>query len=106
MMPVVTLIYITGLSGAGKSAVVRELGRRGHEAHGVDEEGYADWIDCASGLVAPYPHDDPDLDVHAWFATHHWVLAPDRVARLAELAAGRAEPVFLAGVADGEDAVR
>jgi thymidylate kinase len=35
-----SLIYVTGLSGAGKSAVLDELVARGCEARGVDEDGY------------------------------------------------------------------
>lgn len=99
------LVYVTGMSGSGKSAVLRELSRRGHEAHGVDEEGYADWVDRENGLVAPFPHDDPDLDVHAWHRRHRWVLSAVRVRDLQRRAANSDGPVFLAGVAEEEDRV-
>lgn len=36
------LIYVTGLPGTGKSAVLHELQVRGFEAHGTDEDGLAD----------------------------------------------------------------
>ena len=47
-----SLIYITGISGSGKSTVLRELAKQGYEAHGVDEEGYADWIDLSRIMKA------------------------------------------------------
>ena len=36
---VMSLVYITGVSGMGKSEVLRELATRGLNAHGVDEDG-------------------------------------------------------------------
>jgi hypothetical protein len=96
------LVFVTGLSGSGKSAVLRELQRRGHDAHGVDEEGYADWVDRESGLVTPFPHDDPALDLHAWYRRHRWVLS---AARIGDLRARAEGPVFLAGMAEDDGAV-
>ncbi len=78
----VNLIYITGLSGAGKSAALRELSERGFEAHGVDEEGFADWIDRGSGRIAPFPHHDLSLDIHDWYRKHRWVLSEERITTL------------------------
>ena len=37
-----TVVLVTGMSGAGKSAVLAELERRGHEVVDTD---YGDWID-------------------------------------------------------------
>jgi uridine kinase len=39
------LVYVTGISGSGKSAVLQELRQRAHKAVGVDEDGYARWLD-------------------------------------------------------------
>lgn len=99
------LIYVTGLSGTGKSAVLDELRARGTLARGVDEEGYADWIDRETGRRAEYPRDDPDFDFHAWYRTHEWVLSAERIGVLSRAAARLGGPVFLCGVADGEKAV-
>jgi hypothetical protein len=42
----VPLVYVTGISGAGKSAVCHELKRRGYEAHDTDEENNAVWVNA------------------------------------------------------------
>jgi hypothetical protein len=61
------LFYVTGLSGTGKSAVLSELRARGYHARGVDEDGYANWINRAAGTLDDFPRDAPDLDLHAWY---------------------------------------
>jgi hypothetical protein len=53
------LLYVTGLSGTGKSAVLSDLLARGYHARGVDEDGYADWVSLVSGIPDDYPRDDP-----------------------------------------------
>ncbi len=73
-----SLVYLTGTSGSGKSAVLRELSKQGFEAHGVDEEGFADWVDREAGVIVPFPHDDPSLDIHDWYRKHRWVLSKER----------------------------
>ena len=45
------LIWITGISGSGKSAVRRELRDRGYVAFGTDEDDLAHWIDTETGEV-------------------------------------------------------
>ena len=100
-----SLFYVTGLSGAGKSAVLDELVARGHEARGVDEDGYADWIDRVTGAVEDYAEDEPGFDFHAWYRSHNWVLSAGRIAALAAEAQALGRPVFLCGVADGDRAV-
>jgi hypothetical protein len=60
-----SLFFVTGLSGTGKPAVLGELRARGHQARGVDEDGYADWINRATGSADDFPRNDPGLDFHA-----------------------------------------
>ena len=100
-----TLYYVTGLSGTGKSAVLRELRARGYHARGVDEDGYADWVNRITGCRDAFPRDDPDFDFHAWYAAHYWVLSVRRVSMLSRAAARLAKPVFLCGSASGDDVV-
>ena len=38
------LIWVTGICGAGKSAVRGELRHRGYDAYGTDEDGMARWV--------------------------------------------------------------
>ena len=40
-------VLITGMSGTGKSAVIRELASRGHAAHDLDTPEWSEWIDAA-----------------------------------------------------------
>lgn len=100
-----SLVYVTGLSGSGKSAVLRELGKQGYEAHGVDEGGYADWIDQETGAVVPFPHNDPSLDAHGWYKKHRWVLSQERIGNLKKRADDESKTIFLLGTAEGEDKV-
>jgi hypothetical protein len=96
-----SLWYMTGLSGAGKSAVLRELRARGFAAHGVDENGYADWISRETGEPQAMPA-LADLDFRSWYLTHDWVLSLPRITELSHQAAESADPVFLCGVANGD----
>src|SRR5262249_33132196 len=99
------LFYITGLSGTGKSAVLSELQARGYDARGVDEDGYADWINRATGTLDDLPPNHPDLDFHAWSRAHEWILSAERIETLSRQAASLGHPAFLCGIADGEDRV-
>lgn len=99
------LFYVTGVSGTGKSSVLGELRARGYYARGVDEDGYADWIDRVTGRPDPFPHRDPGFDFHAWYTGHDWVLSARRIGVLRRAAARTGQPAFLCGVADGENAV-
>ena len=97
-----TLVYVTGISGSGKSSVLRELRRRGYEAVGVDEDGYGGWLDSRTGQARTYPADDQTLDPHVWYADHDWVLDVDRIAELKARADRDGTLVFLCGVAAGD----
>ena len=77
-----TLYYVTGLSGAGKCAVLDEVRARGYHARGVDEDGYADWINRITGRRDAFPRDDPGFDFHAWYAARYWVLSVRRISVL------------------------
>ena len=87
------LIYITGISGAGKSAVRTELLRRGFEAYGTDEDGIARWVDKVTGTITRRA-DAPDR-TEAFTAQNDWKVEPDRVRALADHA--KSDPVFLCG---------
>jgi dephospho-CoA kinase len=54
----VTLVWVTGNSGAGKSTVCEFLKSSGQLAFDADWEGYSHWVDRAGGNVVadpPYP---------------------------------------------------
>lgn len=98
------LIYVTGLSGSGKSAVLRELRARGLEAYGVDEDGYADWVRRDGGAIEHYPARERGPVTRAWRRDHHWVLSADRIGELKRDCDQAGRTVFLCGVAadDGD----
>jgi hypothetical protein len=98
----VPLVYVTGISGAGKSAVLQELRRRGYEAFGVDEDGYGRWLDRRTGQARIYPIENEALDPHEWYADHDWVLDVDKIAALKRHADRDVTLVFLCGVAAGD----
>jgi hypothetical protein len=98
----VPLVYVTGISGSGKSAVLHELRRRGHSAFGVDEDGYGRWLDRRTGEERTYPAENKAVDPHEWYADHRWVLDVDKIAELKRRVDRDGTLVFLCGVAAGD----
>ena len=89
------LVLVTGTSGSGKSAVCAVLRERGYEAHDMDLDGNAAWVERESGQH--WPADvRPDTDAPDWFARYEWRAVPARISALAERARDR--PVFLCGM--------
>src|SRR5690606_30666818 len=79
-------ILITGMSGTGKSAVIRELKARGFDAHDLDTPDWSHWVDAdPSDALTPVPGKD-------------WVWREERVRAL--LLRPRREPLFVGGSAD------
>jgi thymidylate kinase len=98
----VPLVLIAGISGAGKSSVCVELRRRGYEAHDVDLDGNAVWIDRESGQVYP-GNAYQGAESIAWFEKHDWCVVPEKVAALAQQAADRL--IFLCDMTKNEHEV-
>jgi gluconate kinase len=91
----VVLCWVAGVSGTGKSTIVRELQRLGELAWDADDISV--WRNRASGQdIDPPPVPLPD----GWVATHAWVIRPDEVRELHARAAGRT--AFLAGGSENE----
>ena len=96
-----TLIYVTGISGAGKSTVREELARRGYRALDTDEDEIAQWTHRLTGVVTPLlleAHRAPEF-----LSENEWRAEPERVRRLADESSGRM--LFLCGHVGNEDDV-
>jgi hypothetical protein len=93
------LVYVTGISASGKSAVLGELRSRGLSAYGVDEDGYGRWLKRPSGEEEECRL---DFDIHAWMSEHDWVLDVQKIAQLKDRSDEENELVFLCGVAAGD----
>lgn len=83
-----TRVLLTGISGVGKSAVIRALSARGFRAVDLDEGGYS--------ALLPAPDDDGD----ALTPGLDWLWVEERVAAL--LAEAGDGPLFLGGCAPNQ----
>lgn len=79
-------VLITGMSGTGKTAVIRELAARGHDACDLDTPEWSEWVDAdPADTLTPAEGKD-------------WVWREDRVRAL--LAAPRDRTLFLSGTSE------
>jgi dephospho-CoA kinase len=92
----VGLVYVTGVSGAGKSSCLAELRQRGLTALGTDEDQLCAFHDLSTGQVVERTPGDsrPDWEANAWS------MIASRVEDLARSA--RDELVFLCGAAHND----
>ncbi len=89
-----SLIYITGNSGAGKSSVRKELQQRGYEAHDTDEGGITSWRHKVTDVAVNRPNDTKDR-TKEWYEEHDWKMSRQKVEELATKA--KDKTVYLCG---------
>lgn len=77
-------VLLTGMSGTGKSAVIRELAARGYAAVDLDDAAWSAWVDADGDPTGARPGKD-------------WLWREDRVAEL--LSADGEGTLFVAGCA-------
>jgi gluconate kinase len=94
------IVWVTGVSGTGKSAVCEALKALGHRALDADWDGFNHWVARATGETAV----DPPYPVPAgWLDRYGWQID---VAKVEALAAERGTaPVFLCGAVENEHEV-
>jgi dephospho-CoA kinase len=88
-------VLLTGMSGTGKSTVIRELSRRGYKAIDADDYGWSHWVNMHSGL----PASPPAAGEYGWDELD-WVWREERIQRL--LSSEDAEVLFLAGTSPNQ----
>ena len=96
-----SLIFVTGIAGAGKSTVRAELLRRGFPAYDTDEDEIAQWRNRVTGEITPLL-----AEAHRtreFLARNDWIADPARVRHLASDGASRT--VFLCGSVGNEGEV-
>lgn len=98
-----SLFFITGISGSGKSEVMEELKSRGYEAYGVDEDGIAHWHNNQTGFVYPKSSVKKEHRTPEFIQSHSWKMSRKIVKDLASKAKNK--PIFLCGVAANENEV-
>ena len=94
-----SLIYITGISGSGKSAVCEELKRRGYKAYDTDKDGIAFFYhnETAEPVLEKVT---PEDRTQKWRAKHTWKAKREDVEKLATKA--KTDLVFLCGVTSND----
>ena len=75
-------VLLTGISGTGKSTIIRELARRGYRAIDTDNDEWCAWVTAPAGVDTVRPGID-------------WVWREDRIQRL--LAEEDADVLFVSG---------
>jgi dephospho-CoA kinase len=93
-------VWITGVSGTGKSTVRLELAGRGFRSFDTDEDGIAAWHLRTTGEAI---HDSDAGNRPDGFLRHRWAINRSRVEELALMA--RDQLVFLCGAVENEDEV-
>ena len=99
-----SLVHVTGISGAGKSTVRAELSARGFVAHDVDEDGYKSWYRRDSGTRAREQRAWADTD-RSWQGRYWLKVDRAKVVRLAAEARAAGGPVFLCGTGPNDDEI-
>src|SRR5688500_13609011 len=94
-----SLIYITGISGSGKTSVWEELAKRGYEAHEADNSLSAFYHnetgEKLTGFI-PVAVRTPE-----WRTRHTWKMSKDKLLELKKHSGDR--PIFVCGVAANEN---
>lgn len=93
-----SLIYITGVPGTGKTTVQRELERQGYQAYDIDQPRFGG----PTNLVTGEPTVVPPIEERSaqWFDRHEWRVSRSAIEKLKRQSDGKV--VYLCGTATTE----
>lgn len=95
-----SLIYVTGISGSGKTTVAKQLSKRGYEAYDADGDGFNSWHNKIAGKRIETP-ENVDLHTPEWYKKHTWKTSRKKIKELA--GRGKNKLIFLCGVSSNEN---
>jgi adenylate kinase family enzyme len=93
-----SLIYIAGLSGSGKSTISELLRKKGYEAHDADVE-LCKWYNNETGEEVQYPRNKANRSPD-WQQHHTFRMSEDQVAAIA--GSSNDKPTFILGIAPND----
>ncbi|HUD06252.1 MAG TPA: AAA family ATPase [Candidatus Saccharimonadales bacterium] len=99
-----SLFFITGIAGTGKTTVWQELKSRGYEAYDVDESGLAKWQNKETGYVHPKSSVKKEQRTREFLESHSWNVSRQEVEELAVRA--KDKDIFLCGAVTNEIEIR
>jgi dephospho-CoA kinase len=99
-----SLFFITGIAGSGKSEVQKELRSRGYEAYDTDEDGLAKWHNKVTGYIHPKSSIKKEARTEDFLKNHSWIVPRPDVEGLVKLSKNK--NIFLCGVASNENEIR
>ena len=92
------LVWVTGLSGTGKSSIAAHLRELGHWSVDADDDGMSGWRSHETGELVPSP--PVDQRPADWLDRFSWCIDVRRVEELRPRSDGRV--VFLVGAVENE----
>jgi dephospho-CoA kinase len=93
-----SLIYITGISGSGKSTIKDELIKRGYPAFDVDDGTFKAWYNRETDQLAQDQKTWKEAEADRTWHEQHWLkVERSRVEELRKQSLQNPSPVFLTG---------
>lgn len=93
-----SLIYITGAPGSGKTTIQKELIKLGYDARDIDDQSFGGPHNKATGELVTIP--PADLRPSDWFDAHEWRLYPVAFKKLK--AESLKKDIIVCGVAESD----